>query len=160
MLFDSVKCDFIRDLTSLCGHVPRQNNKSARLYNATIFFCRKAPLFFKELWLNLLEKWNRKKLKISWNTILFRPIHLLFFSKKSHLYVYSHPRPIERRLVSVFHETEMKIWAGQTFLAARIVLLNWQHFLSRWKNYDFNLICFSNFTIQRFMLYVNFAKGG
>jgi hypothetical protein len=32
----------------LCRHVPRQNNKSARLCNATIFFCRKAPLFFEE----------------------------------------------------------------------------------------------------------------
>ena len=31
-------------------HVPRQNNKSARLCNATIFFCRKAPLFFEEFW--------------------------------------------------------------------------------------------------------------
>ena len=34
------------------------------------------------------------------------------------------PRPIERRLVSVFHETEMKIWAGQIFLAAHTVLPN------------------------------------
>ena len=34
------------------------------------------------------------------------------------------PRPIERRLVSVFHKTEMKIWAGQTFLAAHTALPN------------------------------------
>ena len=34
------------------------------------------------------------------------------------------PRQIERPLVSVFHETEMKIWAGQIFLAAHTVLPN------------------------------------
>ena len=33
----------------------------------------------------------------------------------------TNPRPIERRLDSVFHKTEMKIWAGQNFLAAHIV---------------------------------------
>ena len=40
------------------------------------------------------------------------------------------PRPIERRLHSGFHETEMQIWAGQNFLAAHIVAPNGQHVLS------------------------------
>ena len=31
---------------------------------------------------------------------------------------------------SVFHKTEMKIWAGQKFLAAHIVLPKGQHLLS------------------------------
>jgi hypothetical protein len=41
------------------------------------------------------------------------------------------PRPIERRLESGFHKTEMKIWAGLILLAANIVLLKGQHFWSR-----------------------------
>ena len=68
------------------------------------------------------------------------------------------PRTIERRMDSVFHKTEMKIWAGQNFLAAHIVLPKGQHLLSWWLNYVFKFICFSNFTFQ-FMIYVNFAKG-
>ena len=40
------------------------------------------------------------------------------------IYLTLKPRPIKRRLVSVFHETEMKIWAGQIFLAAHTVLPN------------------------------------
>jgi len=40
------------------------------------------------------------------------------------------PRPIERQLESVFHTTEMKIWAGQNFLAAHTESPNGQHVMS------------------------------
>ena len=39
-------------------------------------------------------------------------------------------RPIERLMDSVFHKTEMKIWAGQKFLAAHVVLPKGQHLQS------------------------------
>ena len=44
--------------------------------------------------------------------------------------IVKYPRPIERRLESVFHKTEMKIWAGQNFLAAHIEFPKGQHVLS------------------------------
>ena len=70
----------------------------------------------------------------------------------------SDPRPIERRLESIYHKTEMKIWAGQNFLAAHIEFPKGQHVLSLWLYFDLNLTCFSNFTFQ-FMIHANFAIG-
>ena len=44
--------------------------------------------------------------------------------------VINNPRPIERRLESVFHKTDMKIWAGQNSSAAHTEFLKGQHVVS------------------------------
>ena len=58
--------------------------------------------------------------------IYYRAFHMFEKGNQKH----QNPRPIERPLESVFHKTDMKIWAGQNFLAGHNEFKKGQHVLS------------------------------